>query len=384
MERKNTKWTKEEEQYLQDNWGMFSVKTLAKNLGRSENAINVRKHKLGLGSFLENGDYITFNQLKTAIGIGGGAGYMNISWIKNRDFPIHTKRVHNCSFKVVYLDEWWKWAEQNKDLLDFSKFEENMLGEEPDWVKIKRKHDVEKNQKYICTPWTKAEDSRLIHLVQKQKYTYAELSTMLRRTNGAIQRRLCDLGVPDRPIKADNHTLWTQDELDLLGHLIKLGYGYDLIADEIGKSSKSVRGKVYGMYLTENLDKARAIMGNGNFGDNRQERKIKQKNVMNTEERIAMRESMTAFAGILQYRFKQQIADTEWGEFFQKDMCKNFCGDCFNTAGCDECANFQKIDPQNCKMCGITFFERKDNTYCSRCMDMRRKQWLRKRFVLNR
>ena len=67
MTRKNTKWTKEEEQYLQDNWGTLSVKTLAKNLGRSENAINVRKHRLGLGSFLENGDYITFNQLKCAI-----------------------------------------------------------------------------------------------------------------------------------------------------------------------------------------------------------------------------------------------------------------------------------------------------------------------------
>ena len=384
MTRKNTKWTKEEEQYLQDNWGTLSVKTLAKNLGRSENAINVRKHRLGLGSFLENGDYITFNQLKCAIGIGGGTGYMNISWIRNRNFPIHTKRVNQNSFKIVYLDEWWKWAEKNKDLLDFSKFKENVLGEEPEWVKIKRKHDVEKNQKYICTPWTKAEDSRLIHLVQKQKYTYAELSTMLRRTNGAIQRRLCDLGVPDRPIKADNHTLWTDAELDQLGYLIKLGYGYDLIADEIGKSSKSVRGKVYGMYLTENLDKVRITMGDGNFGDNRPERKIKQKNVMNTEERIAMRESITAFASILQYRFKQQIADTEWGEFFQKDMCKNFCSDCLKTAGCDECMDFQKIEPQNCKMCGVTFFERRDNLYCSRCRDMRRKQWLRKRFVLNR
>lgn len=384
MTRKNTKWTKEEEQYLQDNWGTLSVKTLAKNLGRSENAINVRKHRLGLGSFLENGDYITFNQLKCAIGIGGGTGYMNISWIRNRNFPIHTKRVNQNSFKIVYLDEWWKWAEKNRDLLDFSKFEENMLGEEPAWAKEKRKLDFEKNQKYITTPWTKAEDDKLIRLVQKQKYTYLELSKMLRRTDGAITRRLLDLGISDRPIRESPHNLWTDDDFYQLGEMIKGGYSYPIIAERLNKSAKAVRGKVYCTYLTENLDKARKIMADGNFGDNRPERKVKQRNVMNTEERIALNENLTTLVAILQYRFKQQIDETEWGEFFQKDMCKNFGSDCLKTAGCDECVNFQKLDPQNCKMCGITFFERKDNLYCSRCRDMRKKQWLRKRFILNR
>jgi hypothetical protein len=105
---------------------------------------------------------------------------------------------------------------------------------------------------------------------------------------------------------------------------------------------------------------------------------------MNTEERIAVNENLTALTAIIQYHFKQKINETEWGEFFQKDMCKNFCSDCLKTAGCDECMNFQKIDPQNCKMCGRTFFEKKENLYCSACRNMRKKQWLRKRFILNR
>ena len=347
--RQGKKWTKAEDEYLKENWGTFSVKTLAKNLERSENAVLIRKTRLGLGAFLDSGEYITFNQLKLALGIDNG-GYKNISWVKKRNFPIHTKRVKNNSFQIVYLDEWWEWAEKNKDLLDFSKFEENMLGEEPAWVKVKRKHDVEKRQKYISTPWTKAEDSRLLHLVGKQQYTYAELSIILRRTNGAIQRRLCDLGVSDRPIKADNHVHWTQEDFSQLGYLINQGYGYDLIAEEIGKSSKAIRGRVYSMYLTENLDKVRAIMDGGEFGSNRPERSIKQWNVMNTEERIEAKEQLTQLAAVLQYRFRQQLNDTEWGEFFQKDMCQNFCSDCFNTAGCDECTNFKKIEPQNCKL----------------------------------
>ena len=375
-------WTKEEEEYLIEKWGTVSVKALAKTLNRSENAIIVRKDRLGLGAFLESGEYVTLNQLLLAIGITGGSGYKLTSWVKNRGFPVHTKRVKNNSFRIVYLEEWWEWAEKNKDLLDFSKFEENLLGEEPKWVKEKRRHDVEKARKYILTPWTKAEDDKLIFLVSKHKYTYDELSKILRRTNGAITRRLNDLRVKDRPIKADNHIRWTAEDFKRLGELIKSGYGYDLMAEELGKSSKAIRGRVYQMYLSENLDKVRQIMGSGEFGDNRPERTIKQWNVMNTEERIEAREDLTRLAAVLQWKFRQQINETEWGEFFQKDMCVNFCGDCLNTDGCDSCSNFKKINPQNCKMCGKTFWEKKSNLYCPGCRDMRKKQWLRKRFVM--
>lgn len=375
-------WTKKEEEYLAENWGTLSVPTIAKNLGRSENAIVVRKCKLGLGAFLDNGDYVTWNQLMGAIGYGTVDNYKMTSWVKNRDFPLHTKRVNNNTFKVVHLKEWWIWAEKNKDLLDFSRFEANSLGEEPAWVKNKRSHDYEKNRKYIKTPWTQAEDDNLRRLVAKQKYTYDDLSKMLRRTNGAIQRRVCDLGIKDRPVKADNHTLWSKEEYHRLGELIKAGYGYDLIAEQIGKSSKACRGRVYQMYLTENLDKVREIIGNGSFGDNRPDRKLKQWNAMNTEERIATRDNMTRLAAILEWKFRQEINETEWGEFFQKDMCMNFCRGCLSTDGCDSCNNFKKIDPQNCKMCGKTFWEKKGNLYCPTCRNMRKKQWLRKRYVL--
>ena len=374
-------WSAAEKEYLQEVWGMTSIGTIMKNLNRSRNAINVMARRLELGPFLEAGDYVTFHQLLLTLGVSGD-GYKLRSWVKNRGFPIHSKRVGTHSFKVVYLDEFWIWAEKNKDLLDFSKFEENSLGAEPSWVPEKRRHDFKRNQKYIKTPWTPAEDKKLQYLVSRQQYTYDDLSKMLRRTNGAIQRRLCDLGIRDRPIKADNHIKWTDEELKLLGKLIKYGYGYDLIAEQIGKSSKALRGRVYAMYLTENLDKVRAIMGDGEFGDNRPERQIKQYNVMNTEERIQIRELMTRFTGILHREFKEKLQDTDFGQYFQKDMCQNFSAECLQSAGCDECLNYKKIQPQACKMCGITFYERKENTFCSKCRNMRKVQYLRKRAAI--
>lgn len=378
-------WTKQEEEYLAENWGTLSVATIAKNLGRSENAIVVRKCRLGLGAFLDNGEYVTWNQFQIAYcGSSSSGTYRMTSWVKNRNFPIHTKRVNKNSFKIVYLEEWWEWAEKNKDFLDFSNMEENILGKEPEWVKEKRKNDIENKRKIINTPWTNAEDDKLRFLVSKHKYTYDDLSRMLRRTNGAIQRRLCDLGIKDRPLKADNHIRWTRDELYTLGEMIKDGCGYEMISESIGKSGKAIRGRVYNMYLTENLDKVREIIGSGNFGDNRPDRKLKQWNTMNTEERIQVRDLMIRLTEILKHEFKLQIDDTEWGEFFQKDTCQNFCSDCLKTTGCDECLNYKKVEPQNCKMCGKTFWEKKDNLYCSVCRDMRKKQWLRKRFVLEK
>lgn len=376
-------WTPEEKQYLSDNWGSLSVGTLTKNLNRSENAIRVMAQRLGLGAFLESGDYITWNQFLIAIGYSE-SGYQMKSWVENRGFPIHTKRVSSNSFKIVYIDEFWVWAKKNRDFLDFSRFEENVFGAEPEWVKEKRRHDFEKHRRYTMAPWTQTEDDKLVYLLSRKKYNYADLSKMLGRTSGAIQRRIIDLGIKERPVKADNHIRWTEEELKLLGELIKQGYGYELIAERLKKSSKAVRGRVYAMYLTENLDKARELLGEGAWGENRPERKIKQWNVMNTQERTEVRDLMIKFTAVLHREFRQQLEQTEWGEFFQKDMCRNFCSECFKTSGCDDCEDYKKIEPQACKMCGKTFYEKKNNNFCSVCRNMRKKQYLRKRAVLGR
>lgn len=379
-------WTKEEIAYLEDNYGQLSYGTLAKNLNRSYNGINVMARRLGLGAFLECGDYVTFHQLLIALGQGNsGYGYKMISWVKNRDFPIHYKRVNENRFRIVYIDEFWEWAEKNQDLLDFSKFEENILGAEPEWVKRKRKLDYKKSMKYRKTPWMKKEDEELKRLVTKHKYTYDEISKKMGRTCGAVQKRLCDLGIQDKPIKADNHNQWSEDDLHLLGELIKQGYNYDLIAEEIGRSSKAIRGLVYRYYITENLDNVRAYIQEGDFGDNCPEKQLKHFKIMNTEERNEVRGLVSRMAGILDAEFHSLLAETDWGEYFQKDMCKNFGNQCLQEGiGCDECTRYKKIEPQNCKMCGITFFEKKSNLYCMRCREQRRRNYLRKKMALKK
>lgn len=206
-------WTPEEERYLEDHWGTVSIPGIAKKLGRTVHAVKVRAVRMGLGGMLGSGDYVTFNQLMIALTDNAKSySYQMESWVRRRGFPIHTKRVDKCVWRVVYLDEFWKWAEQHRSFIDFSKLEPLALGKEPDWVPEQRKKDFQAFALQRKDPWTPDEDSRLKMLLKQHKYGYAELSELLRRSEGAIVRRCNDLGLKERPVRADNHgksSVWT-------------------------------------------------------------------------------------------------------------------------------------------------------------------------------
>jgi len=208
---------------------------------------------------LDSGEYVTFNQLIKALGFKGYT-YKIKSWIKNRKFPVKYKKVNGCSFRVVSLDDFWKWAKKNKSFLDFSKLEENALGKEPKWLKQQRKIAELQNIKYRTTPWSKEEDERLKVALKRYKYTWRELSQMFKRTEGAIQRRVLDLGIKERPLPTNNHIKWTDEEHKLLHDMLKKGYTYELMAEQINRSVTAIRGKVYNIYGTKNLDNARRVI----------------------------------------------------------------------------------------------------------------------------
>lgn len=54
-----------------------------------------------------------------------------------------------------------------------------------------------------------------------------------------------------------------------------------------------------------------------------------------------------------------------------------------NEKDCDSCTSFNRIEPQFCKRCGITFYERKSNDICKDCRAARIKQAQRKYAILN-
>lgn len=263
MKSNARKWTKEEEQYLAENYGQISILWIAKKLNRSESSILNKRQRLGLGAYLENGDYITLNQLIAALGMKNSISYKEISWIENRGLPIIKKKVNKCSFKVIKLDDWWKWAEKNQQFLDFSNFEKYALGAEPNWVAKKRYYDIQYKERIKNKPWTQKEDEYLKFLLNQYEYTITEISQRMNRSEGAIQRRCNDLKLRQRPIKADNHTFWTDEEMQILKEMILQGANYENISLKLNRrGSKAIRGLIYRLYGTEVLDKVREMINN--------------------------------------------------------------------------------------------------------------------------
>ena len=256
------------------------------------------------------------------------------------------------------------------------------LGEEPDWVPEQRKKDYAAFAIQRKDPWTAGEDSRLIMLLKQHKYGYAELSEMLHRSAGAIQRRCTDLGVKERPVRASNRgDEWTTEDYRHLAEGIRNGDSYTVIGNRIGKSEKAVRGKVYYWYLTECADKVRSLMGDGKWGDGAPEPTVKQGFYL-SRTRQQVKKDLSMLDALLRLRMNALGYDP----YFQRHMCEHWddvkgCGaGCEN---CDECTEFKRIKPQYCRRCGATFYERGKNRFCAACRAARKKQHFKKLAILN-
>lgn len=376
-------WTAEEESLLAEIWGVCGIPALAKKLNRSQQAIKIRASRLHLGPLLMGGDYVTLNQLVTAFNRTGSYSYKMISWVENRGLPVHNKRVQQNTFRVVYLKEFWTWAEKNRSFLDFSKLEPLAFGEEPAWVAEQRKRDFKACSLQRKDPWTPAEDAKLRMLLEQYKYTYEQMSDMLRRSPGAIQRRCADLGLKARPVRINPHgpgAVWHQEDYDRLAEGIKSGESYMSISKALGKSEKAIRGKVYYCYLTENADKVRTMMAGGNWGDGAPEPTVWQARLL-SRSRAEMQTTMTMLVEALNCRIRQvgydPALEDHWNQYWQRTTCLHWDDLKHCTAGCtdcDSCAEYKKIPPQYCARCGATFYERKENTFCLQCRFDRKKQ----------
>ena len=254
-------WSEPEKRYLSDSWGNVSIDTICKNLNRSRNAINIMKQRLKLGAFLDSGEYITVNQFFVAFGYVSKDSYAKISWVKNRGFPLVTKKVCNCRFEIIYLDKFWEWADKNRHFVPFERLEKNIFGVEPEWVDKIRKIKQKTAVLFKKTPWTKHEDERLKFLLKQHKHGYYELSRLLMRTEGAILKRCIDLKLKERPVREPPHNLWTVQEKSLVYDLLKQGYTYELISEKLpGRSVKAIKGIVYKFAGTENIDKVYELL----------------------------------------------------------------------------------------------------------------------------
>ena len=63
------RWTREELQTLEDMIGTYTVASIAKKLGRSFDAVNIKLNRMGLVGFEKSTDLLTMNQVCLMLGV---------------------------------------------------------------------------------------------------------------------------------------------------------------------------------------------------------------------------------------------------------------------------------------------------------------------------
>lgn len=238
------KWTEEEVAYLEERWGVVSVDVIANKLNRTVISVRKKASLLNLGKWINNIQHIKFRELIMALGYSE-SGYCYLKKkLKTLEFPIAVKKVSKMKVEVVDIEEFWKWAEQNKNELNFANFNEGCLGKEPDWVKEKRIADKMNPAKTkVKKRWTKEEDNLLIAKVKSNTYTYKMLSEDLVRSENAIKRRLMNLNVPYRPVP-EGWKSWSEEEENKALTLKEKGYDCFAIGKILGRTQMSVSDKL--------------------------------------------------------------------------------------------------------------------------------------------
>lgn len=226
-------WTEKEVDYLEENYGKYSLKVLAKNLNRTESAIKEKCTRLGLTSALRNTGLLTTSELAIAFKTDRKTIW---NYIQYKGLPAKKKAVlRNGKFWRIDINEFWKWLKNNKELLDFSKLEKNILGAEPAWVEEKRKTDT-RNKSRRNKNWSNFEINYL-----KANYkikTFDEIAKDLNRTLASVQVKSRKLGL-SKVVEIK----WKSVEINLLINMKMQGLTDIEIAEELGRSLSSVDWK---------------------------------------------------------------------------------------------------------------------------------------------
>ncbi|MBY6871637.1 hypothetical protein HYH37_00215 [Clostridium botulinum] len=238
IKARNSIWTEEEEEYLQRRYGKTTLKRIAKKLGRSENAIEIKAGRLGISSALEATGELTASEIAKVFKID--AHVVVDKWIKNKELKAQYKAVR-CKRKFwrIKIEDFWKWAKDNKEIINFSKLERNILGKEPSWVDLERKKDFKEKPKRQHQFWNELEDRRLKNM-WKSNLNLKEIAERLNRSCSSIRHRSKRLGlVPTRKVNIP----WKKEEIETLINMKEKGALDREIAWELGRSTGNISWK---------------------------------------------------------------------------------------------------------------------------------------------
>jgi DNA-binding CsgD family transcriptional regulator len=231
--RKNKQWTEEEDAKLETLYGMISLGEIAKRLGRTLSSVRYRRTVLNLGNTVEANELIGICDLARATGRDKDTVK---DWILKYGLKAEHK-VISISKKVyrISIEDFWKWCRNNPKRMKWEKYERNSLGKEPKWLDGVIKEYYKTYSANAGKPWSKTDEVYLMTW-HKQGISMKEISKRLKRSYVSVNGKLTDLGRVKQRILLS----WKPIEINMLLEMKKEGKSNTFIADELGRSVRSV------------------------------------------------------------------------------------------------------------------------------------------------
>lgn len=177
------RWTEQELELLETLWPKHNTEEICRRLNRSRYGVMCKAYEMGLGAKTQSSDYVSVLNILTVI--YGPTARGRVQRFIEMGLPARKSKVRKKGTWIIKLAKFWKWAEGNQDKLNFARFEKYALGQEPDWVDIKRKADFAAEQKRP-KEWTLAEDTALKALINLPR---EEVARRLGRSTKAVINR---------------------------------------------------------------------------------------------------------------------------------------------------------------------------------------------------
>lgn len=169
-------WTEWEMQYLEKKYLKQPISVTAKRLGRSVESVKQKASRMGLNRYM---DILSAKPLARCFGVDIS---VVIRWIEKYSMPCRITKDSLRRYFEIDLEQFWGWAEEHKELIDWSRYKHNSLPLEPVWVRNLQFANHTPNSR---KRWTKTEEQLMKNMLRRNK-TYYEIAEQLGRSYHSV------------------------------------------------------------------------------------------------------------------------------------------------------------------------------------------------------
>lgn len=170
-------WTEEEVAFLEKWYEKRGIPFFMKKFNRTEASVKRKAQKLGLNAYICEELYVKM----VARCFHCDSSVIN-RWIDKYGLPFRKVQRGQATCKLINTDNFWKWAEDHKDIIPWQKYDRLSLLPEPEWLDACIKASVKNNRKKVST----LERNAVIRLRNKGE-SFEQIADELGRTVDSVK-----------------------------------------------------------------------------------------------------------------------------------------------------------------------------------------------------